>query len=67
MFSDYYNEIDPGASAWLAELVEDGSLPFGFVDCRVMRLEGYGNAIVPELAALFLRAVRAALEPRGPA
>jgi DNA (cytosine-5)-methyltransferase 1 len=34
MFTDYYNEIDPAASAWLAELVDDGSLPFGFVDCR---------------------------------
>jgi DNA (cytosine-5)-methyltransferase 1 len=34
MFTDYYNEIDPAAAAWLAELVEQGDLPFGPVDCR---------------------------------
>jgi hypothetical protein len=26
-------------------------------EARVMRLRGYGNAIVPELAAVFLRSV----------
>jgi hypothetical protein len=51
----------------LPPLVVRGSgegVPIGEVDpdetaeARVMRLKGYGNAIVPELAAMFLRSLR---------
>jgi DNA (cytosine-5)-methyltransferase 1 len=30
----YYNEIDPGAAAWLGELIKQGHLPDGKVDTR---------------------------------
>jgi len=32
---------------------------------RVMRLRGYGNAIVPQAAALFIRAFDAVLTPQA--
>ncbi len=31
---NYYNEIDPGAAAWLRELIADGQIPAGEVDER---------------------------------
>ena len=31
---NYYNEFDPGAAAWLRELIREGLIPDGFVDER---------------------------------
>lgn len=31
---NYYNEIDPGAAAWLRELIDRGEIPRGIVDTR---------------------------------
>ena len=58
----YYNEIDPAAAAWLRELIKAGHIAPGIVDeskCkgRVMRLRGYGNAIVAPQAQAFIEAV----------
>jgi hypothetical protein len=39
----YYNEFDPFAAAWLRSLILDGQVPAG-------------NAIVPQIAAEFIRA-----------
>ena len=36
----------------------DPSLPFHPQEARVMRLRGYGNAIVPQLAAEFIKAIQ---------
>jgi len=65
----YYNESDPFAAEWLRRLIAGGRLPAGDVDGqpgafplahgvpnRVGKLRGFGNAIVPELAARFIRA-----------
>ncbi len=43
LIAAYYNEFDPKAAAWLRELIADG-------------LIAYGNAIVPTLAAEFIKA-----------
>lgn len=97
--SIHINEFDPGAAAWLRELMKRRQIPDGvvdersildvdandvrgFVQChffggiggwpyalrlagwpddrRVMRLRGYGNAINPHAAALFIKAFDAA-------
>jgi hypothetical protein len=67
---DYYNEIDPFAVRWLRSLIAAGLIPGGDVDersilahgvpGRVGRLRGFGNAIVPQVAAEFVRAAREA-------
>jgi len=31
---NYYNEFDPGAAAWLRELIKEGHIPRGYVDDR---------------------------------
>lgn len=31
---NYYNEFDPGAAAWLRELIKEGHIPQGYVDGR---------------------------------
>ena len=58
----YYNEFDPQAAAWLRELIKAGLIPAGDVDERSIEdvkpadLRGYGNAIVPQQAAEFVKA-----------
>lgn len=48
---------------WVARRVEPGSFPLAHgVPARVVRLRGYGNAINPEVAAIF---VRGYLDVRG--
>ncbi|MCB7128171.1 MAG: hypothetical protein J3T61_01370 [Candidatus Brocadiales bacterium] len=42
----YYNEWDPFMAQWLRNLIKAG------------HLRGYGNAIVPQVAAVFIRACR---------
>lgn len=69
--SAYYNEFDSCAAAWLRELIKQGLIADGVVcsgdtsesinanetqEARVMRLKGYGNAIVPAVAAEFIKA-----------
>ena len=59
---NYYNEHDPKAAAWLRELIKRGHIPNGIVDERSIAevtsrdLRGYGNAIVPQVAAEFVKA-----------
>lgn len=48
----YYNEIGPYCAAWLQNLMDAGHIPAGYVG----RLRAYGNAIVPQAAAEFIRA-----------
>lgn len=66
----YYNENAPFAARWLETLAERGHVATGVVDARSIvdvrsgdlelatlgRLRAYGNAIVSELAATFIRA-----------
>jgi hypothetical protein len=66
MSGAYYNEHDRKAAAWLRELMAQGLIAKGEVDerdiqavrgpARMGRLRGYGNAIVPQVAAEFVRA-----------
>jgi hypothetical protein len=42
---------------WGEGVPEDQIDPDATAEGRVMRLKGYGNAIVPELAATFVRSV----------
>jgi hypothetical protein len=53
--TNYYNENDPKAAAWLRELIKNGHIANG-IPARMGRLRGYGNAIVPQVAAEFVRA-----------
>ena len=60
---NYYNEFDPKAADWLHcrdgkwRPVEPGTFPLAHgVPARVVRLRGYGNAIVPQVAAEFIQA-----------
>ena len=58
----YYNENDPRAAEWLRELIKARLIAPGLsplahgLPGRVGLLRGYGNAIVPKLAAEFIRA-----------
>jgi DNA (cytosine-5)-methyltransferase 1 len=67
----YYNDNDRHAAAWLRELIKAGMITDGDVDersiaevkgadlkgyGRVGLLRGYGNTIVPEVAAKFVKA-----------
>lgn len=59
---NYYNEIDDFAADWLRGLIEAGEIPRGNVDTRSIEevtaddVRGYGNAIVPQIAAEFVAA-----------
>lgn len=55
--SAYYNEIDPFCIEWLKNLIKKNLIADGDVD-RVGKLRAYGNAIVPQVAAEFIRAFR---------
>lgn len=68
----YYNDHDAKTCAWLRELIacdllpctdgktrriEPGSFPLAHgIPARLVRLRGYGNAIVPQVAAQFIKA-----------
>lgn len=60
----YYNEFDPYAAQWLRNLIAAGHIAPGDVDERSIEdvepddLRAYGNAIVPQVAAAFIRAAR---------
>lgn len=47
----YYNEFDEPTAWWLKGLSDNG------VPNRVLKYRGYGNAIVPQVGALFTRAL----------
>ena len=46
----YFNDFDEGACAWIAELMKQGHIP------PRDAAAGYGNAINPHAAALFIQA-----------
>lgn len=56
-----YNEIDHNANAWLQNLINAEDIPQGTIDGRSIKLlegrdlKGSGNAIVPWLAAEFIK------------
>lgn len=59
--SVYFNENYPYAAQWLRNLIAAGPGVFPLahgVSAQVGRLRGYGNAIVPPLAAEFITACR---------
>lgn len=76
----YYNDSDPKCCAWIKELIADG-VDAGWLQSdgtvfplaqnvkgRVGLLKGFGNAIVPTLAAEFISAYMECLtEPGKPA
>ena len=62
----YYNEVDGFCCDWLSNLMDAGLITAGRIDDRsivdvgailgrVGRLRAYGNAIVPQVAAEFIR------------
>ena len=60
----YYNEFDPYPAAWLRNLIRErhiSPLAHGATG-RVGRLRAYGNAIVSEVAAEFVKSFMEALE-----
>lgn len=65
----WYNEFDMKAAAWLQSLA-DGLTPdqlplaHGFPE-RVGLIRGFGNAIVPAVAAKFITAFLGAIEDQG--
>ena len=63
--SAIYNEIDPFAANWLESLITNDQIARGQVDVgvsgRVGKLRGYGNAVVPQVAAGFIRAALEAI------
>ena len=63
--SAYYNELDREKAAWIRELIKAQVVPEGDVDersiplahgasNRVLKLRGYGDAIVAPLAQAFI-------------
>ena len=54
----YYNEFEPFAAQWLKNLSDAGHIAKG----RVGKLRAYGNAIVSEVAATFIKAVMQSLD-----
>ena len=58
----YYNEWEPYPAQWLRNLIKAGLIAPGDVDERSIKdvkaddLKGYGNAIVPQVAAQFIEA-----------
>ena len=58
----FYNDTDPFAMRWLMRLGARGLVPWGvgvansLPGVRMGRLRGYDNAIVPQVAAEFVRA-----------
>jgi hypothetical protein len=59
--STLYNEIEPYAADWLERLIIAGHITGGTVGVRATPpragvLRGAGNAIVPQVAATFIRA-----------
>ena len=54
----YFNEFEPFAAQWLTNLFPDATVDERSIKAgrsRVGRLKGYGNAIVPQVAAVFIR------------
>lgn len=63
----YYNENDAFAAQWLRNLIAAGHIAPGdvdersIVDVRPDDVRGYGNAIVPQVAAQFILAAQEAI------